>query len=250
VDSTPFAADPPRPQPMRVVLRQIDDDQFSLQERLVVTWPPPPEGATLVIEPRWLARTDLASIPLYLGWFARRHGRHTAASLVHDLLVGNDESPTPAGLPPGWQLTPEQADVRFRDLLQASGVPPVRSYLMWTAVVANTRWHTAGQTLGLILWGIVAALGSAAFVWGLVAGAWWAVLLGLLAPLPAALLWGRQFPAGVIAGYSLWWALFGSVPGWLAYQGYRLVEWLFGLVRPGSPAPSPQPVEAVPYQEH
>jgi Protein of unknown function (DUF1353) len=235
---------------MRVVLRQIDDDQFAVQERLVVTWPPTPEGATLVIEPEWLSRTDLASIPLYLGWFARRHGRHTAASLVHDLLVGNeDDSATPAMLPPAWQLTPEQADVRFRDLLQASGVPPVRAYLMWTAVVANTRWHTPVQRLALILWGIVAALGSALFVWGLVTGAGWAVVLGLLGPTPAALLWGGQFPAGVIAGYSLWWTVFGSLPGWLAYQGYRLVEWVVGLVRPGSPAPSPQPVEPVPYDQ-
>jgi hypothetical protein len=120
---------------------------------------------------------------------------------------------------------------------------------MWTAVVANTRWDTAGQRLGLILWGFVAALGSASFVWGLVNGAWWAVLLGLLGPLLAALLWGRQFPAGVIAGYSLWWTLFGSLPGWLAYLGYQLVEWVVALVRPGRPAPSPQPVQPVSFDE-
>jgi hypothetical protein len=233
---------------MRIVLRQISDDDFALQERLVVTWPPPPDGTTLVIETRWLDRTDLASIPLWLGWFARRHGRHTAASLVHDLLVGNDESPPPtAELPPEWRLTPEQADLRFRDLLQASGVPLVRSYLMWTAVVANTRWHKPVQRLGLVLWGTAAALGSVLFVVGLLDGLWWAVVLGLLGPLAAALLWGRQYWAGVIAGYSLWWVLFGSVPGWLAFKAYELVEWVVAQIRPGRPAASPQPEEPVTF---
>ena len=69
---------------MRIVLRQVSDDEFALQERLVVTWPPPPEGTTLVVEPEWLARTDLASIPC--GW---------AGSLA-----------APAGTPPRrWCMT-------------------------------------------------------------------------------------------------------------------------------------------------
>jgi Protein of unknown function (DUF1353) len=250
VDSTPFAADPPPLQPMRIVLRQVSDDEFALQERLVVTWPPPPEGTTLVVEPEWLGQTDLASIPLWLGWFAHRAGGHTAVSLVHDLLVGNDESPTPrAELPPEWRLTPEQADLRFRDLLQASGVPPVRSYLMWAAVVARSRWRVPVQRLGLVLWGIAAALGSALFVVGLLAGMGWAVGLGLLGPLAAALLWGKQFWAGVIAGYSLWWVLFGSVPGWLAFKGYELVEWAVAVIRPGRPPAWPQPVEPVTFDK-
>jgi hypothetical protein len=37
--------------------------------------------------------------------------------------------------------------------------------------------------------------------------------------------------AGVVAGYSLWWALFGSVPGWLAYKVYELVEWVVYVAR-------------------
>ena len=33
VDSTPFAADPPPAQPCRIVLRQVSDNEFALQER-------------------------------------------------------------------------------------------------------------------------------------------------------------------------------------------------------------------------
>lgn len=212
------------------MLRQIDDDRFALQERLVVTWPPGPGGSTLVIEPPWLSHTDLASVPSFLGWFARRHGRHTAAALVHDLLVASDDGGRPP-LPEPWRLAPPEADLRFRQLLLASGVPPVRSFLMWTAVVAGTRWNTMRQRLGLILWGLVATAGSALFVWGLATGAWWAVAVGLVAPAVAAVLWGSQYLAGVIAGYSLWAALFGSVPGWLTYKAYQLVEWVVYVAR-------------------
>jgi hypothetical protein len=102
---------------------------------------------------------------------------------------------------------------------------------MWTAVVAGTRWNTMHQRLGLILWGLVATAGSALFVWGLATGAWWAVALGLVAPAVAAVLWGSQYLAGVIAGYSLWAALFGSVPGWLTYKAYQLVEWVVYVAR-------------------
>jgi hypothetical protein len=213
------------------VLRQIDDDRFALQERLVVTWPPGPGGSTLVIEPPWLAHTDLASVPSFLGWFARRHGRHTPAALVHDLLVATDDGERPAALPEPWRLSPPEADLRFRQLLLASGVPPVRSFLMWTAVVARTRWNIMHQRLALILWGLAATAGSLLFVWGLATGPWWAVAVGLVAPAVAAVLWGSQFLAGVIAGYSLWVALFGSVPGWLAYKAYQLVEWVVYAAR-------------------
>src|SRR5690606_38359615 len=91
VDSTPFswAGDPP--QPCRIVLRQVDDNDFELVETLVYTPPedvPDRPAAPLVIRPGWLT-SDLASIPGILGWFARRHGRHTPAALVHDFLIAD-----------------------------------------------------------------------------------------------------------------------------------------------------------------
>jgi hypothetical protein len=237
LDSTPFSADPPPPQPCRVMLRQVSDNQFALQERLVLTWAPPGAEApsTLVIEPSWLPDTDLASVPDFLGWFVRRFGRHSAAALVHDVLIPSRNHPWPPDLPDEWKLPDADADMVFRELLTASGVPPVRTALMWTAAAARTRW--IGGWLGklsLIAWGVAAVVGSVAFVRGLVERDAVAVALGLVAPAGAALLWGRRYVAGLVAGYSLWWVAFGSVPAWLAYKGYQAVEWVVYRLRLGS----------------
>jgi hypothetical protein len=56
------------------------------------------------------------------------------------------------------------------------------------------------------------------------------VAIALVAPMPFAALWGRQYPAGLIAGYAFWPVAFGSVPGWLAYQVYQGVEHVVRLV--------------------
>jgi hypothetical protein len=55
----------------------------------------------------WLGETDLASIPSFLGWFARRHGRHTPAALLHDQLIPNDD-PHALPLPVPAQLVGER----------------------------------------------------------------------------------------------------------------------------------------------
>ena len=50
-----------------------------------------------------------------------------------------------------------------------------------------------------------------------------------------------------MAGYSFWPVLFGSLPGLLAYQFYRVVEWLAKLIGERLPAtrdeafPAPKP---------
>jgi hypothetical protein len=44
-------------------------------------------------------------------------------------------------------------------------------------------------------------------------------------PCLSALLWGRQYAAGVTAGYAFWFVAAGALPAWLAYQVYRAVEW-------------------------
>ena len=236
VDSTPFAADPPPAQPCRIVLRQVSDNEFALQERVVVAWPLGTEGGPppgpLVIEPAWLPDTDLASVPDYLGWFARRFGRHTPAALVHDLLNPGRDEPWPPGLPEGWRLPPERADLAFRRLLTDSGVPPVRAFLMWAAAAARTRWRSGwAGALSLVLWGVAAVAGSATLVAGLVDGDAAAVAVALVAPAVAALLWGREVVAGLVAGYSLWWIVFGSLPAWLAYRAYQVVEWVVWRLR-------------------
>jgi hypothetical protein len=255
VDSRPFSAEPPPPQPCRVVLRQVGDSTFALQEDLVLTWPVAGEGAppsTLVVTPADVPTTDLASIPDYLGWFARRFGRHTPAAVVHDLLIPSTGSPWPPGLPAEWRLAPADADRLFRDLLTSSGVPPVRAHLMWAAVAARTRWQSGRLgRLSLIVWGLLAAAGSWAFVAGLTGGGPALVAGALVAPAVAALLWGREYGAGLVAGYSLWWIVFGSAPAWLAYKAYQVVEWVVWRVRcrVGHPPQARQPAAPVPYPE-
>jgi hypothetical protein len=233
-DSTPFSATGDPPQPCRIVLRQVDDNDFRLTEALVLTPPddmPGRPAAPLVIQPDWLT-SDLASIPGVVGWFARRHGRHTPAALVHDFLItGKGERPPP-GLPADWVLEPEQADLLFREMLLASGVPPVRSYLMWAAVAARTRWKTRPvRRLALMAWGVAAALGTFALVVGLAQQRWWLAAVAAVAPVGASALWGSQFLAGLIAGYAVWWALIGAVPAWIAYKLYQGLEGAVWLVR-------------------
>ncbi len=233
-DSTPFAADGGT-QPCEVLLQQVDDNNFALEARLQVRAPAgmaEMPATTLTVEKAWLERCDLASIPGVLGWFARRHGRHTPASLVHDLLIVSERSPLPAGVPDEWRLGPEQADVLFRELLLASGVPPVRSYVMWAAVAARTRWHTGlRRRATLIAWGACAAVGTVALVIGVAGGNWALVAAALVAPAVAAALWGGQYPAGVVAGYAAWWAVAGSAPAWVAFKLYQGVEGLVWVVQ-------------------
>lgn len=252
VDSSPFSAPGATPQPCRVVLHQVDDHEFALVEPLVLTPPagmPGRPAAPLVIQPDWLT-SDLASIPRMLGWFARRDGRHTPAALVHDFLITGEGEEPPDGLPADWRLEPEQADLLFRETLLASGVPPVRSYLMWAGVTARTRWTTRLQRrVTLCLWALAAAVGTMALVVGLARGAWGLVALALVAPIPASALWGRQFRAGLIAGYAVWWALAGSAPAWLAFTAYRAVEgavWVVHRLRGGRRRSPEAPAAAAP----
>jgi hypothetical protein len=233
VDSTPFSG-AEGVQPCRIVLHQVDDNDFDLVERLVVrapaSLPDLPSGA-FVIEPSWVKGCDLASIPGVLGWFARRHGRHTGAALVHDLLILDRGTELPEDVPPEWRLPPEQADLLFRELLLACGVPPVRSYVMWAAVAARTRWYSGlRRKAGMVAWGLSAGAGTVALVLGLVRGDWMLAGAATVAPVAGALLWGRQCLAGLIAGYAVWWALAGSAPAWVAYKVYQGVEGLVWLV--------------------
>lgn len=239
-DSSPFSRPGAPSQPAHVVLRQIDDKNFDVVEPLVYTPPDDVPGAPstpLVIRRGWL-RSDLASIPDVVAWFARRHGRHTPAALVHDLLIverrpfrpdepaGPDER-YPPGFPEEWKVAPEVADLLFRRMLLDSGVPPVRAYLMWAAVALRTRMKTGrGRLVSVVAW-LVLALGGTVVLVASLAQGWWALaVVALVTPVPAAALWGRQFGAGLIAGYAVWWALVGAVPAWVAFKLYQLVELL------------------------
>jgi len=256
VDSSPFSAPGATPQPCRIVLRQLDDNDFQLVEPLVLTPPPGIPGlpsAPLVIGPGQLV-SDLASVPEVLGWFARRHGRHTPAALVHDFLIlGRDEAP-PDGLPAEWHIDPAVADLLLREMLLASGVPPIRSYLMWSAVTAHTRWRSrTGRRWTMLAWGVTAAVGTLVLALGLARGDLATVAAALVAPVVAAGLWGRQYLAGLIAGYAVWWAVIGAVPAWMAYKLYQGVEGLVWLARRGwrdrGGRRAPEPPAPVPFDQ-
>jgi hypothetical protein len=118
-DTTPFSSDDPQhPQPAAFKLQQIHDERFDLLEPFNYTRA---DGTEIQVDRKWLGETDLASIPSFLGWFARRHGRHTPAALLHDQLIPNDD-PHALPLPLPAQLGPIEADLEFRQALRASGV--------------------------------------------------------------------------------------------------------------------------------
>jgi hypothetical protein len=203
-------------------------------------------GTVIPVDRQWLGNTDLASIPSYLGWFARRHGRYTPAALLHDQLVPDPKRPPPT--PPPLSLPPIEADLEFRQAMRASEVALVKSWVLWTGVTLGTRLQRLGpwRTAAMVVWFVAALTGTGLLVYGLM-GHWWFAVVALLAPVPSAFLWGTQWPAGLVAGYSFWLVLFGSAPGWLAYKLYQVVEWLAKLIGERLPAtrdeafPAPRP---------
>jgi hypothetical protein len=242
LDTSPFSSGDGT-QPGRIVIRQVDDDSFELVEPFVFT---APDGREFPVRPEYLGRTDLASIPGFLGWFARRHGRHTPAALLHDQLITTE----PERLPPSLRVTPVEADRLFREALLASDVALVKSYVMWAGAALVTRWWSGwGARIALVAWFALAVAGTAVLVAGLADAEWWWVAAALLAPVPASVLWGRQFGAGLIGGYAFWFVVAGSLPAWLVYQVYRGIEYLvLGLRRlrsqnRGESLPEPAPYE-------
>jgi hypothetical protein len=211
--SGPFR-DPDRRPPARLILKQVSDNEFAIQEGFRYE-----EGDdSVVVGIDDLTKTNLASIPSWLGWFMRRHGRHTAAALMHDHQVGESS---------GRHVDYADrvaADRRFRLALRASGVPAVRAGLMWTAVTLATRRKETDRFVLLLSWVATALFGMALLGWGAAQPDWRAIVAAILLPVPAGLFWERQWRAGIIAGYALPVVIFGSLPGIIAYRLYSLIE--------------------------
>lgn len=210
--------------PARFVLEQVDDDGFRL--RAGVRYAPP--GATPVdITSASLPSTDFASIPLFLAWFVSRHGRHTPAVLLHDTLVR--ASTTPAER--------VAADRVLRDALDECHVPPVRGRLIWSGVALGTRWEMGGwRRAAVVGWFASSLAGSAALVVGAATASPALVAGAAVGPLVGAVLWGRQYEAGVIAGYGFWVIAPPAATAIAGYRAYAVVEHAVRLGRRLLPA--------------
>jgi len=209
-------------EPARIVLRQTDSTHFELVEGFRYSG----AAGSWVVTPADLPETDLASIPQFLSWFVSRYGNHTLAALLHDHLVHS-----------GMRLEPPvsrpAADDVFLQALTELEVPYLRSRLMWSAVTLATRWRSsAGARVALGVWMLAAAAGIVALVWGLVTVDPTLVALAVLAPIPAALLWGwRQRGAGLLGGYMLWMLALPAALNIAVYTAYSMAERVIRRVR-------------------
>jgi hypothetical protein len=189
-----------------------------------------------------LSETDLASIPPPFRWWTNTYGAHTPAALIHDRYIGS-----PDGLPEG--VTEQHIDRYFRFMLRDLDVRFARRWLMWSAVALRTRCMSGGlRRLTLALWVLVSLVGTALLVTSIATGSTWGIAAGLLLPLPASLLWGRQAGAGIISAYiALPWLLMPSLIAGVFGIAYLLVEAILSSVfdrdriAERMPAPEPRP---------
>jgi Protein of unknown function (DUF1353) len=202
--------------PARFVFEQISDTNFRVPEGLGFQYNPP-GGEAMAVTHANLPSTDFASIPRYMSWFVSRYGRHTPAALVHDELVTD-----------GMAFDArKRADRVFLEMLDDLDVPPVQSRVMWTAVTLATRFRgPLAARVGVLLWALLAAIGVGALIWGLVTLNPWLIVAALVAPVVAALLWGGQRSAGLVAGYAL---PVIAVPALASLGGY----WIYWVIEKG-----------------
>jgi len=237
----PFSALDDGDAPARFVIEQIDDACFRPLDGYGFRYSPPDGSAPIEVTAESLPRTDLASIPRFMSWFVSRYGRHTPAALVHDQLVHQSTGPAERG----------QADDRFVEMMEQLDVPPVRRTVMWAAVVLATRWTGGWSTrAATIIWGLAAACGLALLTAGVATARpmWCAV--ALVAPAPAAGLWGSRWRAGLVAGYALPPVVIPALTSALGYGSYWLVEEALRRVRSLAPSNDVDDlISPTPYKE-
>ncbi|MEM9608911.1 MAG: DUF1353 domain-containing protein [Actinomycetota bacterium] len=175
-------------------------------------------------------RSDLASVPQFLRWFANPYGVYTPAALIHDdLIVGGEANA-------GTLRSDAAADRYFRFLLRAAGVDFFRRWIMWAAVALRTRWAVGGRRRAfLIVWIALSVLGLTAFfsaVGELLFDTGtvldidsWPLLIGSAAtPFVAGGLWGKQWGASLVAAVAAPWILPPTLLAAVAYVSYRVLE--------------------------
>ena len=180
-----------------------------------------------VVSPERLPTTDLTSVPGVLRWFAGRYGTYTPAALIHDWLIPQPSTPAIPG------MTDQYADRYFRFMLEDLNVPLIRRWLMWAAVAARSRWHQSLlHKVLLALWLGASLVGMGAFIYGWMNGSVAMVVAATLAPLVFAVLWGRQYGAGIVASYSAPWIVPPTLFALAGYGVYLVLEFIVGLFSP------------------
>ena len=179
--------------------------------------------------------TDLASIPRYMRWFESAYGAHTLAAIIHDDLIVDE--------PNGGPLEDDTLSDRFfREMMKSAGVSWLKRWIMWSAVALRSRWAVGGiRRLSVLVWLILSAVGISAFVWaiGAVTLGWdgpadtAAILtVALVLPFGAALLWGKQYTAGIVAAIAALWILPAAAlagVGYVIYLGLERAADVIGL---------------------
>jgi hypothetical protein len=95
-----------------------------------------------------------------------------------------------------------KADLIFRLSLGELGVPIVRQWVMWSAVTLAARSkHRFGKVV-MGLWVVAALTGATLAVYAIATARWTPAAAATAGPFVLAPLWGRQWNAGVVAGYA------------------------------------------------
>jgi hypothetical protein len=184
--------------------------------------------------------TDLASIPPMFAWLVPGLGSHLPAVLVHDgLVLKENECKTHKGP----DVDREEADRILRDAMASLGVPRIRRWMMWAAVIQATAWHALRprawwRTLVIVTPSIIGLLGAIATldlmdVWDVLP--WmndrtgWVelasgFLFALLIPLAISVLWGRLWAAAAIEGVALAFLLHVTAVIVVLYRLYLIAE--------------------------
>lgn len=229
-----------------VVLRRVLIDGRERFQLLtpIAFWDPDHDRPHVVPADVEQFHSDLTSVPFMFTWLVPRTGAHLLAALLHDGLVGGDET----GLTyRGPRVSREQADLIFRRALCSLGISRARAWLMWTAVTlatihaelpsrsirARIRWGTMAATLVAVIGigftstldlfdvvEIVPWMGDRPWQIELLTGA----LAATTIPAALSVLWGRLWHAGMIAGIALAWLLHVSTLVLALAAGFWVVE--------------------------
>lgn len=95
------------------------------------------EGARTTIHVPKGVLTDFASVPQFLQWLVPSTGTYTLAAVLHDYLCDSLNEHGYACVGDKFKLvSSNDVDGIFRRVMREYGVPPLRSWMMWTGV----RW--------------------------------------------------------------------------------------------------------------